>query len=215
MSKLNIRKMSEVGFESLSQWNVANMALVRLNAAHKNAVKAQNALIKKATDEKNHKALLEATAHLHKMEEDHKAECKPYRDAMKAVSDNVSDYLYPAYALYMLSMGNNDMAMGKYEVKDKKGEVKYAYDIDSSNNYRMCVSGFLGFLGINTSDAHALTVAIDTISKRIGGMQKDSKGGLIKLKSESSMKDMLIRATIAYMVDRGAFTIAEDGSLIR
>lgn len=224
--KININEMNAVALENLSAWSVANRVLVTLDDAYKTEKKAlENELAKVNSDKDEaikggmsvNDAIVKFSRHeldakIANLEKVHKEQCAPYKQSQKKVQELVSDYLFPAYILYMKT--GDDCATGHVEITNKKGEVTESYDIDFNHSFRMVIANFLNNLGISTDNATALTKAVDIIKVRISGMQKDSKTGFLKNKNRTPLKDMLIRGTVQYFVfDRHALIMAEDGSL--
>lgn len=224
-NKVNTATITKIGIAQLSDYHKASLAMRVLREKYlsdkKEAEKAlsdakakRDELVKSGKTEEeaiNLVSLAKLYGKLDALKDTFHKDCEPYVKAQNEVVKLVSDNFYPAY---VLAMAKGDYAAhGKVTITTGKKSVEY--QLDKSASMKAIIRVFVEELGVtNTDNDRAMDKLCKTISVRVGGMKKDSETGLLKVKSKSDMRHLLVRAVIQYLVeDRHALTIAEDGTI--
>lgn len=225
--KINLGTINTESMEKFSNFHVATASLKSLREQYKSDKDKISVEIAKVVDARKtakEKGMSDedATAKfslepcykkLNKLDEELKANCKPYneskRDALKLLPVN----LHYAYRLAMLKGDLN--ATGKLVTKrdPKTNEVKEEVTLDKS--LKCYVKDFLTAIGLDASNDTALTKFAQTMAVWTGGMMKSNKGeDFLKAKGASQFNELFMLAFLQYTIrEKGIITVNADNTL--
>lgn len=226
MSKsVNARTMDKAGFDMLSEFNQAYRMTCEISAKYKERIasaqaKLDEVLAKRAELLEAGKSEAEVAQVYPRMEFDKTIRAleyerdealKPHKATLNACKKTLPNTLFASYAYAMAkgigaTVSKNGVSV---KVNDKTAIVitrNFADDIaDIVKGWQMG----------HCEDDKAVKKFADVIKGRIAGMQKDSKGGYLKLKGQRTLEELFLLATCQYFIEKGVFTVNEDYTLSR
>lgn len=223
--KINVKTMD---MQSLSDYNVASVELLRLNAEKAAEVaplreERKTILAKRAEALSKEGAVLDDVLRefsLDAIDMKINAVNNKYAEPLKecAKAQNKVLRLIPAdlvYA-YKVSMDSKDSlfkATGTCTYEKKSGETVTVI-INNKNTFFAGVKTVYEQLGaLGTDDNKAMDKLVQYHTKRIGGLVFNRRTQENMYKKQSELANGLVRDIINYLVQRGVVTVAEDGSL--
>lgn len=223
MSKqINAKVMDKVGFAMLSEYNVAYQSVCAIKAKYKALIEtAEKALadIKAQRGEMLAQGFseaevvakystVEAEKKIAALEVERDEALKPHNDTIRACVGTITDDLFGSYA-YAMEHGLG-ATIPKKGATITVGKKDYFVEKSFAANIKDIVKGWK--MG-HADDDKAVSKFADIIKGRIAGMQKDSKGGYLKLKGQRVLGEMFLLATIQYFLAKGVFVANEDNTL--
>lgn len=223
--KINVKNMD---FESLSNYNVASLEIIRLTNEKAEALKPLREK-KNAILEERKKALAVEGAKLEDVLRTYSLDVveseisavnfkysEPLREATKAqnkVLKLVNPNTFYAYAVSMKSQDKLFNATGEYTYPKKNGENE-TVKIGAKDTFLNCIKKLYEDLGAyGTDDKKAMDKVVQYHAKRVGGLKFDRKTQDNILKKKPEITNALVRDVIEYLKVRGIITIAEDGTI--
>lgn len=220
-NKINAKTVSVVTLDKFSKYNVAYIELVALRKWFKdkndelvtkkndvikmrqNAVASgECATMQEASEKYSISAIVDA---MEALKNEYETKCAPHKEAQKEVRAMVGDDVYPAYALAQKT--------GKFSATGVVAIGDTEYTVNKS--YRQLTVDFATKCDFaNTSDAKACDKFAQFIYTSAYGMQKDSKGNYLKLRSKSQIQDLFILAVLKYcIVEKAQWATDEKGNI--
>ena len=152
--------------------------------------------------------LTEADKRIRQLEEERDAALKPHNETIRTSVATLPDDLFGAYA-YAMDKGIG-AAVPKKGTYVTVGNKSYWVSQNFAENIKdVVVKWGLG----HSDDEKAVAKFADIIKGRIAGMQKDSKGGYLKLKGQRTLGELFLLATIQYFLNEGVIAMGEDYAL--
>ncbi len=220
---VNARTINPEGFSMLSSFNQAYLKMCEIKRTY--AAKIETAQAKLDECLAKRAELLEAgkteaeVAQVHprldldkairKLEFDRDEELKPHKTTLNACKKTLPNTLYASY-VYAMTKGIGATVSKKgisVKVTDKTAVTITSNFADTIGE--VVKSWNLG----HADDDKAVKKFADIIKGRIAGMQKDSKGGYLKLKRQGNLDELFLLATCQYFIEKGVFTVNDDYTL--
>ena len=217
--------MDKAGFDMLSEFNQAYRMICDISAKYKERIasaqaKLDEVLAKRAelleagkteTEVAQMYPRMELDKAIRALEYERDEAYKPHKATMQACKKTLPNTLFASYAYAMVKgIGANVPKNGvSVKLTDKTSVTIYRNFADDIADV---VKGWK--MG-HCEDDKAVKKFADVIKGRIAGMQKDSKGGYLKLKGQRTLEELFLLATCQYFIEKGVFTVNEDYTLSR
>jgi len=220
--KVNFRTIKAEALTTLSSFNSAYQNICAIKKQYKALLEAAEAaradiIVKRGEALQLGKTeaevvaefpLVDADKRIRQLEEERDAALKPHNETIKTAVGTLPDDLFGAYA-YAMDKGIG-AAIPKKGTYVAVGNKSYWVGKNFAENIKGIVKGWgLG----HSDDEKAVAKFADIIKGRISGMQKDSKGGYLKLKGQRTLGELFLLATIQYFLNEGVIAMGEDYAL--